>query len=196
MACPSASRHDARSRASEGRDIESKVIDTKCVVREEEVHIGLNLWTRSRQHHIRLAIRVVNGRKRGELLEGGLGGFALHDGLVGREQHGVFGPALAHGHLSSLILVAVPALEPRHIDVDELREALSAVDGVTEVHDLHVWTLVPGKDMVTAHLTSTADAARVLSDARAVMTARGLDHATVQVEPPDGAGDCRCDATW
>ncbi len=42
---------------------------------------------------------------------------------------------------------------PTHIDVEELRTALCAVDGVTEVHDLHVWTLVPGKDMVTAHLT-------------------------------------------
>ncbi len=32
------------------------------------------------------------------------------------------------------------------------------VPGVTEVHDLHVWTLVPGRDMATAHLTSTDDA--------------------------------------
>ena len=46
---------------------------------------------------------------------------------------------------------------PSHIDVEELRAALCAVEGVTEVHDLHVWTLVPGKDMVTAHLTSTAE---------------------------------------
>ena len=44
---------------------------------------------------------------------------------------------------------------PTHIDVEELRTALCAVEGVTEVHDLHVWTLVPGKDMVTAHLTSS-----------------------------------------
>jgi cobalt-zinc-cadmium efflux system protein len=83
---------------------------------------------------------------------------------------------------------------PTHIDVEELRTALGNVDGVTEVHDLHVWTLVPGKDMVTAHLTSSRDSAGVLDDARAVLTARGLDHATVQVEPPDGAGDCNCDA--
>jgi cobalt-zinc-cadmium efflux system protein len=79
---------------------------------------------------------------------------------------------------------------PRHIDVDELRAALTAVPGVTEVHDLHVWTLVPGKDMATAHLTSTADSARVLVAARAVLAARGLEHATVQVEPAGGAGDC------
>ena len=85
---------------------------------------------------------------------------------------------------------------PTHIDVEELRSALCAVDGVTEVHDLHVWTLVPGKDMVTAHLTSTADSAKVLDQAKAVLTARGLEHATVQVEPPDAAGDCNCEATW
>jgi cobalt-zinc-cadmium efflux system protein len=51
--------------------------------------------------------------------------------------------------------------------------------------------------MVTAHLTSEADSARVLDDARAVLAARGLDHATVQVEPPTGAADCHCEnSTW
>ncbi len=82
---------------------------------------------------------------------------------------------------------------PSHIDVDELRTALGSVEGVTEVHDLHVWTLVPGKDMVTAHLTSGRDPASVLDDARAVLTARGLAHSTVQVEPPDSAADCECE---
>jgi cobalt-zinc-cadmium efflux system protein len=85
---------------------------------------------------------------------------------------------------------------PSHIDVDELRNALCAVEGVTEVHDLHVWTLVPGKDMVTAHLTSSRDSALVLDDARAVLSARGLDHATVQVEPPEAAADCECEAEY
>jgi cobalt-zinc-cadmium efflux system protein len=79
---------------------------------------------------------------------------------------------------------------PSHIDVEELRSALRAVDGVTDVHDLHVWTLAPGKDMVTAHVTSRGDPARVLDDARAVLAARGLEHATVQVEPPGRAGNC------
>jgi cobalt-zinc-cadmium efflux system protein len=85
---------------------------------------------------------------------------------------------------------------PSHIDVDELRTALCAVEGVTEVHDLHVWTLVPGKDMVTAHLTSSRNSALVLDDARAVLSAHGLDHATVQVEPPEAAADCECEAEY
>jgi cobalt-zinc-cadmium efflux system protein len=79
---------------------------------------------------------------------------------------------------------------PSHINVEELRSALCAVDGVTGVHDLHVWTLVPGKDMVTAHLASRGDSVRVLDDARAVLAARGLAHVTIQVEPPSRLGDC------
>jgi cobalt-zinc-cadmium efflux system protein len=79
---------------------------------------------------------------------------------------------------------------PKHIDVAELRAALAAVAGVTEVHDLHVWTLVPGKDMATAHLTTDGRSETVLEDARAVLAARGLDHATVQVETPGSAADC------
>jgi len=30
----------------------------------------------------------------------------------------------------------------------------------------------------------------VLESTRAVLAARGLEHATVQVEPPESAGDC------
>jgi cobalt-zinc-cadmium efflux system protein len=79
---------------------------------------------------------------------------------------------------------------PKHIDVEELGAALAAIPGVTEVHDLHVWTLVPGRDMATAHLATDGRSDRVLEDARAVLTARGLAHATVQVEPPGAAADC------
>jgi len=96
--------------------------------------------------------------------------------------------------LAQAALRILSETSPSHIDVEELRSALCAVEGVTEVHDLHVWTLVPGKDMVTAHLTSKRDSALVLDNARAVLTARGLDHSTVQVEPPDAAADCECES--
>jgi cobalt-zinc-cadmium efflux system protein len=92
--------------------------------------------------------------------------------------------------LAGAALRILSEASPSHIDIEELRTALAAVDGVTDVHDLHVWTLVPGKDMATAHLASSADSARVLDDAHAVLAARGLDHATIQVEPPGRVGDC------
>ncbi|HEU4362170.1 MAG TPA: cation diffusion facilitator family transporter [Mycobacterium sp.] len=92
--------------------------------------------------------------------------------------------------LAGAALRILSEASPSHIDVAELRSALAAVSGVTEVHDLHVWTLVPGKDMATAHLTTSADTVQVLDDAHAVLAARGLDHATIQVEPPGRACDC------
>jgi cobalt-zinc-cadmium efflux system protein len=58
----------------------------------------------------------------------------------------------------------------------------------------YVWTLMPGKEMATAYLTSRGDATRVLDDARAVPAAHGLQHATVQVKRPGGVGDCS--ASW
>lgn len=79
---------------------------------------------------------------------------------------------------------------PEHVDVDELRAALAAIDGVAEVHDLHVWTLVPGRDMATAHLTTNGQSDRVLADAQAILAERGLHHSTVQVEPPGVVADC------
>ncbi|WP_046316599.1 cation diffusion facilitator family transporter [Mycobacterium sp. UM_Kg1] len=85
--------------------------------------------------------------------------------------------------LAGAALRILSEASPSHIDVAELRAALAGIDGVTDVHDLHVWTLVPGQDMATAHLGAGADPGRVLADAQAVLAARGLTHATVQVEP-------------
>jgi cobalt-zinc-cadmium efflux system protein len=55
---------------------------------------------------------------------------------------------------------------------------------------IDVWTLVPGKDMVTAHLASCDNSSRLLRDAQAVLAERGLDHATIQIELPDDVSDC------
>ncbi|MEB3020450.1 cation diffusion facilitator family transporter [[Mycobacterium] crassicus] len=92
--------------------------------------------------------------------------------------------------LAGAALRILSEASPSHIDVDDLRAALAAIDGVTDVHDLHVWTLVPGQDMATAHLRASTDTGPVLGAARAILAARGLTHATVQVEPPGQGADC------
>ena len=47
---------------------------------------------------------------------------------------------------------------PAGLDVEQLGRALAAVDGVAEVHDLHVWTVTSGFPAVAAHMTVQADA--------------------------------------
>jgi cobalt-zinc-cadmium efflux system protein len=86
---------------------------------------------------------------------------------------------------------------PPDVDVAEVATALGEVPGVIEVHDLHVWTLTSGMEAATAHLTVSEEAqtGAVLAGARTVLSGRGVEHATLQLEPVDSPGCCH-DARW
>lgn len=74
---------------------------------------------------------------------------------------------------------------PRTVDLGEIRASLLTIDGVRDVHDLHIWTITSGLDSLTCHLLVEED-----SDQQAI-TQKALDiceeryiikHATIQVE--------------
>jgi len=74
---------------------------------------------------------------------------------------------------------------PRHIDFARVEEVLLATDGVTGVHDLHVWTISSGIDALSAHINH-ADAVSH-SDLLAAVRDRlnenfGIGHLTIQME--------------
>jgi cobalt-zinc-cadmium efflux system protein len=76
----------------------------------------------------------------------------------------------------------------RYIDVDELRGALLALEGVLDVDDLHVWTVTSGMESLSAHVTveSERDHLDMLRSVRKLVHDRfGIDHITVQIEPED-----------
>jgi cobalt-zinc-cadmium efflux system protein len=77
---------------------------------------------------------------------------------------------------------------PEHLDVDEIREAIRGVDGVTGVHDLHVWSITSGMVSLSAHVERAAERApgRILGDVQDTLRDRfRIRHCTLQVEPPD-----------
>ena len=41
---------------------------------------------------------------------------------------------------------------PRHLDLEHIREHIGKVDGVVDVHDLHVWTITSGMPVMSAHV--------------------------------------------
>ncbi|MFK3983252.1 cation diffusion facilitator family transporter [Micromonospora sp. NPDC050397] len=87
---------------------------------------------------------------------------------------------------------------PPHVDVSLVRASLSGVAGVSDVHDLHVWTLTSGMDVASAHLSldGGADVGLVLAAARERLHEDfGIDHATLQVEPLASARSCQ-DSHW
>lgn len=89
------------------------------------------------------------------------------------------------------VLAVLGQHAPSGMEPDDVAGALAAVPGVTDVHDLHVWTLTSGMHVATAHLMTVqdTDAHAVLDRARHVMRTRfGVEHATLQVEPDTHTG--------
>ncbi len=86
---------------------------------------------------------------------------------------------------------------PEGVDLAAITAALTGIDGVADVHDLHVWTLTSEMEVLTAHLgiVETANSQTVLQQARAVLAEQfQLSHATLQVET---AGNHECEEmTW
>ena len=86
---------------------------------------------------------------------------------------------------------------PPDVDLSALRADLAVIDGVVDVHDLHVWTLTSEMENASAHLMVAAgtDTHTVLDQARDLLQTRyHVEHATLQVEPDDHEG---CDqVTW
>jgi cobalt-zinc-cadmium efflux system protein len=74
---------------------------------------------------------------------------------------------------------------PEGVDVTALGQAIGAVEGVTGVHDLHVWTITSGFVSLSAHVQVVAGhEALALAAIRTLLASRfGIEHATIQVEP-------------
>jgi cobalt-zinc-cadmium efflux system protein len=76
-----------------------------------------------------------------------------------------------------------PGMDPQRVAAD-----LAAIQGVADVHDLHLWELTSGMTVATAHLVSAdgADHHDVLDRARDLLASRHrIEHATLQIEPAD-----------
>ena len=80
---------------------------------------------------------------------------------------------------------------PEGADLERINDDLAAIDGVLDVHDLHLWTLTSDMEVLTAHLVTTESTSShsVLDRAREVLADRHrIRHATLQVEPESHRG--------
>jgi cobalt-zinc-cadmium efflux system protein len=93
----------------------------------------------------------------------------------------------------NLIIDAVPS----DIDMPEVREYLLSIDGVTEVHDLHIWGMSTRENCLTAHLVMPDN---TLWDSEESYAAIGqhmeaefsIHHVTLQVEKDPDCTNTDC----
>jgi cobalt-zinc-cadmium efflux system protein len=88
------------------------------------------------------------------------------------------------GVLKESTLVLLDSV-PSGVEFERVGKALACIDGVRSVHDLHVWSMVPGRNAVSAHLL--VDRIErwplILREARHVLARDfGIDHVTLQPE--------------
>jgi cobalt-zinc-cadmium efflux system protein len=80
---------------------------------------------------------------------------------------------------------------PKGVDLAEVRRHLVETPGVTDVHDLHAWTITSGLPVLSVHvvLERDADAGQVLDGLGACLAGHfDIEHSTFQLEQPEHRG--------
>ncbi|MFD0620694.1 cation diffusion facilitator family transporter [Paenibacillus sp. GCM10027629] len=74
---------------------------------------------------------------------------------------------------------------PITVNQYEVKEALERIDGVIDVHDLHIWTITSNLDSLTCHMLieDDQDGQRILQDAIHLIEEKfKIQHTTIQIE--------------
>lgn len=74
---------------------------------------------------------------------------------------------------------------PKGIDLEVIESALRGIAGVREIHELHVWSLTSGKNVLSVHVV--ADLSRrtdqeILAEVDRIVRGFEISHTTIQVE--------------
>lgn len=74
---------------------------------------------------------------------------------------------------------------PGSISIGTVKQVLEGIDGVVDVHDLHVWTITSGIEALSCHLLikDDRDSQEILQEGITVIERQfGITHATIQIE--------------
>lgn len=77
---------------------------------------------------------------------------------------------------------------PGHLDLAEIHSELEAVEGVVEIHDMHIWSTDGSTTIATCHAVVDTPGGEkdcgILDQLQKVLTGHGIEHSTVQLEHP------------
>ncbi|MFL5715366.1 MAG: cation diffusion facilitator family transporter, partial [Chloroflexota bacterium] len=77
---------------------------------------------------------------------------------------------------------------PKGVDLDHVRQHILEAPGVSDVHDLHAWTITSGMNVVSAHVVLSPEAkpGDVLDHLGACLSDDfDVNHSTFQLETPE-----------
>ena len=71
---------------------------------------------------------------------------------------------------------------PNGVDLDEIKEHISKIDGVIDIHHIHLWSLDGQKTFATMHVVTNADSHEIKHKIREELEEHGIGHATLELE--------------
>ncbi|MET7684766.1 cation diffusion facilitator family transporter [Streptomyces sp. NPDC005423] len=79
---------------------------------------------------------------------------------------------------------------PKDVDMTQVRTHVLALDGVEDIHDLHVWTITSGMPVLSAHVVVRSDVLNAIGNEKMLHELQGclgdhfdVEHCTFQLEP-------------
>ncbi len=85
---------------------------------------------------------------------------------------------------------------PHGITVEEIKEHIGEIDGVLDVHHVHLWSLDGQSSYATMHVVAKDDFAVIKKKIRQELSSHGVHHATIELENEEEnccEKDCRTD---
>ena len=73
---------------------------------------------------------------------------------------------------------------PRGICLEEIREHLCSIEGVVDVHHIHIWNMDESSIYATMHIVTDGDPHQVKEMVREELSEHGICHATLETELP------------
>ncbi|MBP6049974.1 MAG: cation transporter [Chitinophagales bacterium] len=85
---------------------------------------------------------------------------------------------------------------PKNIDLDEIKKVASNINGINNIHHIHIWAISTTENALTAHISlnkeiTVADEQRIKDELKDTLLHLNIHHITLETE----RGDCNCQET-
>lgn len=71
---------------------------------------------------------------------------------------------------------------PQHTDAAEIKEHIESIDGVLDVHHIHLWSMDGQNHMATMHIVTDSEPHAVKERIREELQEHGIGHVTIEIE--------------
>lgn len=74
---------------------------------------------------------------------------------------------------------------PQDVDADEILKHIKELEGVLDVHHIHIWSMDAHNNYITMHVVFEGEGGKVKEHVRRELAEHGIGHATIELEATD-----------